>query len=147
MAPVSWSFTTGGASPPPLDSGPGGPVLVVKNSSAPESQFTPFAAEVLRAEGLNEFTTMNLSAVTASVLANFDVVVLGPHAADAAQISMFSTWVNGGGNLIAIPAGGRTGGPARPHRAGHHPDGRLPQGGHEPAAGSRHHRPDHPVAR
>ena len=37
MAPVSWSFTTGGASPPPLDSGPGGPIVVVKNPSAPEA--------------------------------------------------------------------------------------------------------------
>ena len=57
MAPVSWNFTTGGATPPPLDSGPGGPVLVVKNPSSPDSQFTPFAAEMLRAEGLNSFTT------------------------------------------------------------------------------------------
>ena len=102
MAPVSWSFTTGAASAPPLDTGPGGPILVVKNPSAPESQFTPFTAEVLRAEGLNEFTTMSLSAVTASVLANFDVVVLGRTPLTAAQISMFSTWVNGGGNLIAF---------------------------------------------
>ena len=107
MAPVSWSFTTGGTSPPPLDSGPGGPVLVVKNPSSSDSQFTPFTAEVLRAEGLNEFTTTSLSTVTAATLANFDVVILGRTPLTAAQISMFSTWVNGGGNLIAFrPAAG-----------------------------------------
>ncbi|MFL6127503.1 MAG: DUF4082 domain-containing protein [Mycobacteriales bacterium] len=107
MDPVSWTFTTGAASPPALDAGPGGPILVIKNPAAAESQFTSFTAEVLRAEGLNEFSTMSLSGVTPAVLANYDVVVLGRTPLTAAQVSMFSTWVNGGGNLIAFrPAAG-----------------------------------------
>jgi len=102
MAPVSWSFTTAAPAPPPPDQGPGGPVLVIRNPTAPASQFTPFAAEVLRAEGLNEFATANLAAVTASTLAGYDVVVLGSTPLTGAQVNMFTTWVNGGGNLIAF---------------------------------------------
>ena len=102
MAPISWSFTTAAAPPPPPDQGPGGPVLVIKNSSPTASQFTPFAAEMLRTEGLNEFATADLSTVTATVLSQYDVVVLGSTPLTAAQVSMFTTWVTGGGNLITF---------------------------------------------
>ena len=102
MAPVSWSFTTAAPPPPPPDQGPGGPVLVIKSSAAGASGFTPFLAEVLRTEGLNEFATADLSAVTASVLSQYDVVLLGTTPLTAAQVSMFTTWVNSGGNLIAF---------------------------------------------
>ena len=107
MAPVSWSFTTAAAAGPPLDAGPGGPILVVKNPGSSDSQFTSFTAEVLRAEGLNEFTTVNLASVTPAVLSSYDVVVLGRTPLTADQVTMFSTWVNGGGNLVAFrPAAG-----------------------------------------
>jgi hypothetical protein len=98
MAPVSWSFTTAAPPPPPPDQGPGGPVLIVKSGSG----FTSFAAEVLRAEGLNEFATADLSTVTSTVLAQYDVVLLGSTPLTAAQVSMFTTWVDGGGNLVAF---------------------------------------------
>ncbi|WP_309238603.1 DUF4082 domain-containing protein [Actinoplanes aureus] len=97
MTPVTWSFTTGAAPPPPPDQGPGGPVLVIKSSG-----FTSFLAEVLRTEGLNEFATADLSTVTASTLSQYDVVLLGPAPLTAAQVGMFTTWVTGGGNLIAF---------------------------------------------
>ena len=102
LAPVSWSFTTSAAPPPPPDQGPGGPVLVIKNSAAGASQFTPFTAEILRTEGLNEFATADLSTVTATVLGQYDVVVLGSTPLTAAQVSMFTTWVTTGGNLITF---------------------------------------------
>ena len=102
MAPVSWSFTTAGPPPPPPDQGPGGPILVIKNSTAPASAFTPFTAEVLRTEGLAEFATADLSTVTASTLAGYDVVLLGATPLTAAQVAMFTTWVTGGGNLVAF---------------------------------------------
>lgn len=107
MAPLTWSFTTAAAAGPPLDTGPGGPVLVVKNPGSTDSQFTSFTAEVLRAEGLNEFATVDLSTVTPAVLASYDVVLLGRTPLTATQISMFNTWVTGGGNLVAFrPAAG-----------------------------------------
>jgi hypothetical protein len=102
MTPVSWSFTTAAPPPPPPDQGPGGPVLVVKSAATGASGFTPFLAEVMRTEGLNEYATADLSAVTASVLAQYDVVLLGPVPLTAAQVGMLTTWVNGGGNLIAF---------------------------------------------
>jgi hypothetical protein len=102
MAPVSWSFTTAAPPPPPPDQGPGGPVLVIKSSSTSASQFSPFAAEILRTEGLNEFATADLSTVTASMLSGYDTVLLGSTPLTASQVSMLTTWVTGGGNLIAF---------------------------------------------
>jgi hypothetical protein len=102
MAPVTWSFTTAAPPPPPPDQGPGGPVLVIKSAVTGASGFTSFAAEVLRAEGLNEFATVDLSAVTPALLAQYDVVLLGSTPLTADQISTFTTWVTGGGNLIAF---------------------------------------------
>ena len=102
MAPISWSFTTAAPPPPPPDQGPGGPVLVIKNSAAGASQFTPFTAEILRTEGLNEFATADLSTVTSTVLGQYDVVVLGSTPLTAAQVSMFTAWVTAGGNLITF---------------------------------------------
>ncbi|MCM4084863.1 DUF4082 domain-containing protein [Paractinoplanes hotanensis] len=99
MAPATWSFSTAAPPPPPPDQGPGGPILVVKPSGA---GFTPFLAEVLRTEGLNEFTTAELPAVTAATLSQYDVVLLGSTALTAAQVAMFTTWVSGGGNLVAF---------------------------------------------
>ncbi|NMO52479.1 DUF4082 domain-containing protein [Actinoplanes sp. TBRC 11911] len=100
MTPVTWSFTTAAPPPPPPDQGPGGPVLVIKSSGG--SGFTPFLSEVLRTEGLNEFATADLSTVTASTLSQYDVVLLGATSLSAAQVTMFTTWVTGGGNLIAF---------------------------------------------
>jgi len=102
MAPGSWSFTTAAPPPPPPDQGPGGPVLVVKSAVTGASGFTSFLAEVLRTEGINEFATTDLPAVTASVLSQYDVVLLGPTPLTAAQVDMLTTWVNGGGNLVAF---------------------------------------------
>ena len=102
MAPVTWSFTTAAPPPPPPDQGPGGPVLVIKSAATGAGGFTPFLAEVLRTEGLNEFATADLSTVTASTLSGYDVVLLGATPLTAAQAAMFTAWVNGGGNLVAF---------------------------------------------
>ena len=45
--------------------------------SAAANPFSRYFAEILRAEGLNEFTAMDVSLVTPAVLAHYDVVVLG----------------------------------------------------------------------
>src|SRR5262249_17651291 len=51
---------------------------------------------------MNEFLATDISRVTATTLAAYDVVLLGDIALTPAQVSMFSNWVNGGGNLIAM---------------------------------------------
>ena len=98
-APNTWSFTTGAPPPPPPDEGPGGPILVIASSSNP---FTRYYAEILRAEGLNYFTVTDISLVTQAVLDQHEVVILGEMSLSAAQVTLFTNWVNAGGNLIAM---------------------------------------------
>src|SRR4051812_5787016 len=89
-ADVSWTFSTE-ASPPQ--------VLVVSAASNP---FGAYIGEILRNEGLDSFTTLDASLLSASVLNTFDVVIIGQTTLTAGQVSALSTWVNGGGNLITM---------------------------------------------
>ncbi len=94
----TWSFTTAAPPPPPPDEGPGGPVLVISNAANP---FSRYFAEILRAEGLNEFTATDISNVTPAVLNAHDVAILGDGPLDTGQVTMLNNWVQAGGNLIA----------------------------------------------
>ncbi|MDQ2913089.1 MAG: Ig-like domain-containing protein, partial [Chloroflexota bacterium] len=97
-----WMFTTAAPAPPPPpppDQGPGGPILVIGNGANP---FTRFYAEILRNEGLNAFTVTDISNVTPTILANYDVAILGEMQLSAAQETTLSDWVTAGGNLIAM---------------------------------------------
>jgi hypothetical protein len=76
-----------------------GPILVIGTASNPFSRYT---SEILRAEGLNEFFAMDISAVNATVLNSYDVVILGEMTVTAAQVTMLTDWVNAGGKLIAF---------------------------------------------
>ncbi len=98
-ANFTFSFTTTAAPPPGQNDGPGGPVLVVSNAANP---FSRYPVELLRAEGFNLFAARELSTVTATILNSYDVVVLGETALTATQVTMFTTWVNAGGTLIAM---------------------------------------------
>ena len=102
MAPVTWSFTTAAPPPPPLDQGPGGPIAVVTSSGNP---YSAYLTEILRTEGLNEFSTVDVNTLSAATLAPFDTVILGNVAVTAAQTTDLTNWVNGGGNLIAMRPG------------------------------------------
>ena len=86
----------------PPTSGPGGPILVITDSSNP---FTQYYAEILRAEGLNEFALADIGSVTAGMLASYDVAILGEMTAPAAQVAALTHWVDGGGALIAMRPG------------------------------------------
>lgn len=93
-ADFTWEFRTD-----MYGNGPGGPILIV---TQPTNGFSRYYAEILLAEGLNEFAITNLPSVTSDTLANFDVVLLGQTALTSSQVSMFTTWVNAGGKLIAM---------------------------------------------
>ncbi len=94
-----WSFTTGAAAAQSPAQGPGGPILVV---TSPSNPFGTYYAEILRAEGLNEFAMADLSTVSAATLGAYDVVILSQLALNPAQVAMFSDWSNAGGNLITM---------------------------------------------
>src|SRR5215831_12419682 len=95
IALLLFSFSVGAAPFGPGD-GPGGPILVIKSSGNPFSLYT---AEILRAEGLNEFASMDISAVTSTILNNYDVVILGEMTVNSSQVTLLTNWVNAGGRL------------------------------------------------
>ena len=92
----TWSFTS--AARPP-DDGPGGPILVVSSAANP---FSRYYAELLRAEGLNDFLVKDISTVTAGTLTSYQVIIVGDIPLTTSQVTMFSDWVNAGGNMIAM---------------------------------------------
>ena len=74
-------------------------------SSSISSTGDPFGryyAEILRAEGLNEFTVTDICARRRRHAARYDVVILGEMPLTPAQATMFDDWVTAGGNLIAM---------------------------------------------
>ncbi len=79
--------------------GPGGPILVISNSSNP---FTQYYAEILRTEGLNAFYVMDSSQISASTLSGYDTAILGEMPLSGSQVTVLTNWVNGGGNLIVM---------------------------------------------
>jgi hypothetical protein len=83
----------------PPDSAPGGPIVVITSASNPFSQYY---AEILRAEGLNEFALADISTVNPSMLANYDVAILGDLTPSPDEVTALTNWVEGGGNLIAM---------------------------------------------
>ncbi|RKS02408.1 DUF4082 domain-containing protein [Flavobacterium sp. 102] len=98
----SWTFTTAAElqpNPIPTPDGPGGPILIISSASNPFSRYT---IEILRAEGINQFKALDISQVNETVLAQYDVAILGEMAIDASQSSMFNDWVTSGKTLIAF---------------------------------------------
>ncbi len=95
----TWSFTTrAGAAPrPDPNQGPGGPVLAVGGGG-----FGRYLPELLRGEGLNHFTTGGRGDLTAAGLAPYQTVVLGEATLTSAQVGALTTWVENGGDLVAL---------------------------------------------
>lgn len=92
-ADYSWSFSTGGAG------GPGGPILVITSAA---NKFTQYYPEILRAEGFNSYSSIDIAQTNSAILNQYDVVILGETPLSAAQTTMISNWVTAGGNLIAM---------------------------------------------
>jgi FlgD Ig-like domain len=78
---------------------PGGPILVVTSSSDP---FGSYYTEILRNEGFNDFGTTDVSALSAAALNSHDTVILAASSVTDAQVSQLTSWVQSGGNLIAM---------------------------------------------
>jgi hypothetical protein len=91
----TWSFTTTAQSPA---EGPGGPIQVITDPADP---FGGYYAEILRGEGLNAFD-VTAGPVTAAKLAGHDTLLLASAALSDAEVAALTTWVQAGGNLIAM---------------------------------------------
>ncbi len=99
VAPVSWTFQTSAPPPPGIDDGTGGPIAVVTSSGNPSSSYL---AEILRAEGLNEFANLRVPSLTAASLTSYAMVVLGDVLLSDTQVAALTAWVESGGNLVAM---------------------------------------------
>lgn len=96
----SWNFTVGSALSTDPNDGPGGPVLLITASA---NKYSPYYAEILRTEGLNHFDVKDISNVSASVLDDYDAVVVAEMSLTQGQADMFTDWVTSdGGNVIAM---------------------------------------------
>jgi hypothetical protein len=96
-AALAWTSAAGAQSTP--TQGPGGPILVVTD---PGDRFGTYYAEILRAEGLNEFAVKSTAELSSATLASYQVVLLARTSLSAGQASVLDGWVQGGGNLIAM---------------------------------------------
>ncbi|PVY38664.1 Ig-like domain-containing protein, partial [Pontibacter virosus] len=79
--------------------GSGESILVISSSS---NKFSQYPSEILIAEGLNGFSTTDISAVTTDLLSRYDVVIVGHMPLSDSQVTMLSNWTNAGGVMIAF---------------------------------------------
>jgi hypothetical protein len=75
------------------------PIGLVTSESNP---FSAYYGEILRGEGLNEFTTIDIDDVTKNELAEHRSIVLGEMALTNDQVALFTEYVNNGGQLVAM---------------------------------------------
>jgi hypothetical protein len=76
------------------------PLLIL----ATDVNFGAYTAEILKAEGFNEYQTDSLTdpKVNLKYLNQFDIVILGETAVQLSQKVMLTNWVKAGGNLIVF---------------------------------------------
>jgi hypothetical protein len=74
-------------------------ILIISSAANP---FSGYYAEILRAEGFNTFAVNDISSVSSTVLASYDVVIVGDISLTSSQVTMLTNWVNAGGNLISM---------------------------------------------
>jgi hypothetical protein len=89
-ADTTWTFTTQATA---------APILLLTSSSRP---FSSYAAEILKAEGLNSYTTLDISRLSIQLLNAFSVAVVGEMPLTPTDVSTLTTWVNSGGRLITL---------------------------------------------
>ena len=77
------------------------PILVVLNGAAP-NPFGAYLPEILRAEGIKSFDVVDLGSLDAGDLASVALVILAETPLSTAQASLLTTFVAGGGRLIAM---------------------------------------------
>ena len=124
-ADSTWSFSTE-ASPPPI--------LVVGSTGNP---FGSYLGEILRNEGLDAFTTIDVAFLSPALLAQFDVVLLGDTPLSAAQVTALTRLGQRRRESDRDAARQAARRAARADGRGHDPGKRLPPGRHGLRAGRR----------
>ena len=134
-ADTTWTFTTQTSA---------SPILLLTSSSRP---FSSYAAEILKAEGLNSYTTLDISRLSISLLNAFSVAVVGEMPLTPTDVATLTSWVNSGGRLITLRPDTQLAEPPRDHLPGHDAHERLPAREHRERPWRGDRRADHPVPR
>jgi hypothetical protein len=82
-----------------LAEGPGGPILLVLD---PHEPFGSYLAEILRAEGITSFESIDVGDLGPDAMAGRSVILLPPVTLDEARAEALEDWVRSGGSLIAF---------------------------------------------
>jgi hypothetical protein len=79
---------------------------------ARQENFGLYTAEILKAEGFNEFAIDSLEGnrISRYALSKFDIVILSEPVTDRGDVEMIRNYVRGGGNLIVFQPGGEISG-------------------------------------
>ncbi|MBZ0290229.1 MAG: hypothetical protein K8I30_21575, partial [Anaerolineae bacterium] len=91
----------GGVTPAAAQFGTTPPILLVVNDSAP-NKFGRYLGEILSAEGLNSYDTVDLNTLTGTQIAGYKVAILAETPLTVDQAALFTNYVSGGGYLIAM---------------------------------------------
>lgn len=78
------------------------PILLVVNDADTANNFDRYLGEILRAEGLNAFTVVNLGGLTQAELSQHTLTILAETTLTDAQASLLNSYVSGGGKLLAM---------------------------------------------
>ena len=77
------------------------PILILRSNN-PENPFDAYLAEILRAEGILSFSTMDWDEVGDLTVERFGVTLLAEGSLDTAQVERLSAYVFQGGHLISF---------------------------------------------
>jgi hypothetical protein len=77
------------------------PILLVVNQES-SNPFGIYFTEILRAEGLNCFHTIELSSLQAGALEKYQIVILAETSLESSQAEMLEAYVLQGGNLVSM---------------------------------------------
>lgn len=98
---LAGSIFSGNALPKARAQATTAPILLIKNGNS-SNQFADYLEEILYAEGIMSFDTLNLSSVTATALSTHQLVILPETTLTSVQATIFSNYALSGGNLIAM---------------------------------------------
>jgi hypothetical protein len=83
-------------------------ILLITNQQA-ANRFGAYLGEILRAEGVNGFHTVDLSSLKPALLEKYDVVILAETSLSATEAETFEAYVTRGGRLIGMKPDDRLG--------------------------------------